>query len=783
MRTRRYRQVKRSTTPQFHKETRKLASERGSDPEMSKGSPEILYTENDPRNLSHESEDLEDTAFFRFSSSADDLIVSPLGNYGSSPLRAMSSNSLYGEDIVNSGGHAFLNSDDLVSPSEFSEAGIENASTPPSRATNMSLSPPPLHGETMSYSSKANSRSRPPRIPANTARSTGGGTHPPKQQPHSTSISHQQQSLLTTHVRGNSHVRGGSIGDASMMSALTDGSFEPELPRHLPQPVSHNAANRSPTSMNIEVRSSTVDPTLTSVPPALQQPVLSDLEERTPPASLKVFPSPKSSTPYSGSHRIPSSPLVPDSLSPIQNEAVSLIAEAMKEQASHSNEIRLAFTTSDHVAKEPEQLNVSALRRLSSLLELLENENGLVSPKTLKRTFEFLMKVPQNAKRNRPIPSRWFFLEIGPVIVYVVFLLSDYLSQYLSYYMNTTARYAFIFLGVSILLRRLLSSAIRTFQTRRLLPSLNEAIEDLLFLIELEYFHRFISTSHDDSRTSSTVRTSQWRASGYVSGQNSDGSADESLVHDTKSVDLKMLRQHFEFGNDCRPVLVKALARIVTSDENCEKRRKSIELLFDYLVGRKGAMDVSLSHMLTVNAAFTTFSETQMRTIVRRLFGSPKRLQKEHFCSMVECRLRQVSVLIRTLDCDNYVQSSIVRAYELLAILSVIGGMISQYNLILSPILSIFVGVLLTALLLYVDNIEVRGLHFLCVPHLLFSHTLDSLPQGVVFLLFRRSFDVGDRVRLLSSTNDKVRLNDVHITHVGYILFSHFSCRWMELGW
>jgi hypothetical protein len=273
----------------------------------------------DPREDSEEFE----TAFFRAQGSP------PLGTRtppleAHTPPRAMSSSSLYGEDIVGSSSRPSsgpTDQDFLFSPSMLSEATtppsvqhipslsppplngenfswaspatskreeiistnrpssapinqdfifspsmLSEATTPPSVQPIPSLSPPPLNGENVSWASAATSKRRPPRAPNVNLRfgggSTGGGI--PKQQSH--------------------HNRALSGGDASFLSALTDTDYEVGLEasrgnmqHQQPSHTRHISWDQQENFPAPEVRGMDIDIAL-----ELQQPILDDVLDIDP---------------------------------------------------------------------------------------------------------------------------------------------------------------------------------------------------------------------------------------------------------------------------------------------------------------------------------------------------------------------------------------------------------------------------------------------------------------------------------------------------------------------
>jgi hypothetical protein len=269
----------------------------------------------DPREDSEEFE----TAFFRAQGSPPlGTRTPPLGAH--TPPRALSSSSLYGEDIVGSSSRPSTGPTDqdfLFSPSMLSEATtppsvpqtrslsppqlngeifswasattskqeeivsasrpssaptdqdfifspsmLSEATTPPSVQQVPSLSPPPLNGENVSWASAATSKRRPPRAPNVNLRfgggSTGGGGIP-KQQSH--------------------HKRALSGGDASFLSALTDSDYEVgveasrgNLQHQQPSHTRHISWDQQETFLAPEVRGMDID-----IDMDLQQPILDDV--------------------------------------------------------------------------------------------------------------------------------------------------------------------------------------------------------------------------------------------------------------------------------------------------------------------------------------------------------------------------------------------------------------------------------------------------------------------------------------------------------------------------
>jgi hypothetical protein len=276
----------------------------------------------DPADTREDSEEFE-TAFFQAQGSPPlGTRTPPLGTH--TPPRAMSSSSLYGEDIVGSSSRPSsgpTDQDFLFSPSMLSEATtppsvpqnrslsppplngenfswasaatskreeivsasrpssaptdqafmfspsmLSEATTPPSVQQVPSLSPPPLNGENVSWASAATSKRRPPRAPNVNLRfgggSTGGGI--PKQQSH--------------------HNRALSGGDASFLSALTDTDYEVGLEalkgnmqHQQPSHTRHISWDQQDTFPAPEVRGMDIDFALD-----LQQPILDDVLDIDP---------------------------------------------------------------------------------------------------------------------------------------------------------------------------------------------------------------------------------------------------------------------------------------------------------------------------------------------------------------------------------------------------------------------------------------------------------------------------------------------------------------------
>jgi hypothetical protein len=227
------------------------------------------------------------------------------------PPRALSNNSLFGEDFVNSSRRSGLNgrggfdtedTDHILtlSPEQqprlpFYDLSPSETMTPPSASHSQTLSPPPLiqHLENVSYSSRTtsqinhssnnNNSHRPPRAPGQIARFS------------SHSVEGTVTSAFAAHlskppvVLPRHHRRASSAGDASFLSALTDASFEAPngndllLPRGDFTKQQHQEDRRlghrrnaswDPTvesQLHGEVRGMNID-----VPVALQQPILSD---------------------------------------------------------------------------------------------------------------------------------------------------------------------------------------------------------------------------------------------------------------------------------------------------------------------------------------------------------------------------------------------------------------------------------------------------------------------------------------------------------------------------
>jgi hypothetical protein len=265
----------------------------------------------DPREDSEENE----TAFFRAQGSP------PLGTR-TPPPRAMSSSSLYGEDIVGSSSRPSsgrTDQDFLFTPSMLSEATtppsvthnrslsppplngesfswasaatskreeavsasrpssaptdqdfifspsvLSEATTPPSVPQAPSLSPPPLNGENVSWASAATSKRRPPRAPNVNLRFGGGSTGGGIPKPH--------------------HKRALSGGDASFLSALTDSDYEVwgeasrgNMQHQQPSHTRHISWDQQENFSTPEVRGMDIDISLD-----LQQPILDDVLDIDP---------------------------------------------------------------------------------------------------------------------------------------------------------------------------------------------------------------------------------------------------------------------------------------------------------------------------------------------------------------------------------------------------------------------------------------------------------------------------------------------------------------------